>query len=224
MRALIKIIIAFAIIAGLFLFSKVEAPVDSQSNLVEEMTPRKPVIYLYPETERDVEVNLNYDGEITHVYPAFNGDGNTWNVIAKPNGSLFDTVSQRSYNYLFWEGVHNKAWNFENGFVVKGSEIIPFLEEKLEILGLNYAEINDFITYWYPKLSQNEYNLIRFEGDSYTDVARLDINPKPDSLIRVFMLAQKIDKPVDIPAQELNTPTRKGFVAVEWGGAIRDDD
>lgn len=30
-------------------------------------------------------------------------------------------------------------------------------EEKLEILGLNYKETEEFIVYWLPKLEQNEY-------------------------------------------------------------------
>ena len=180
----------------------------------------KPVIYLYPENEIEVEVSLDYAGQITHIYPAFNHD-NTWKVTAMPDGSLFDENTQRQYKYLFWEGIHNREWNFDSGFVVKGADIVPFLEEKLEILGLNYAEINDFITYWYPKLSENEYNLIHFDLEEYTNIAKLNITPNPDSLIRVFMLAQKIDTPIDIPPQELSTPTRNGFVAVEWGGSIR---
>ncbi|NMD37675.1 MAG: hypothetical protein GYA87_03215 [Christensenellaceae bacterium] len=180
----------------------------------------KPVIYLYPENEIEVEVSLDYAGQITHIYPAFNHD-NTWKVTAKPDGSLFDENTQRQYKYLFWEGIYNRKWNFDSGFVVKGADIIPFLEKKLEILGLNHAEMNDFITYWYPKLSENEYNLIHFDFEEYTNIAKLNITPNPDSLIRVFMLAQKIDAPIDIPPQELSTPTRTGFVAVEWGGSIR---
>ncbi len=193
---------------------------NSGQKEVDDIKEYKPVIYLYPETEIDVEVNLDYEGKLTHIYPAFNGEGNTWNVTAKPDGSLFDKKTKRRYKYLFWEGERKRNWEFENGFVVRDSDIIPFLEEKLEILGLNHPEINDFITYWYPILSQNEYNLIRFEGESYTKAAKLNINPKPDSIIRVFMLAQKIDKPVNIPKQYLKSPTRTGFTVVEWGGAI----
>ncbi|NMD37677.1 MAG: hypothetical protein GYA87_03225 [Christensenellaceae bacterium] len=208
-----------ALIIGLALAGNFDNSYDYNENN-DEAAPRKPVIYLYPEKEMEVEVSLDYAGQITHIYPAFNY-GNTWKVTAKPDGSLFDENTRRHYKYLFWEGIHNREWNFDSGFVVKGADIIPFLEEKLEILGLNYAEINDFITYWYPKLSENEYTLIHFDMEEYTNIAKLKITPSPDSIIRVFMLAQKIDVPIDIAPQELNTPTRTGFVAVEWGGAAR---
>ena len=42
----------------------------------------KPVIYLYPEAETDVTVTLDYDGELTCVYPVMNG--NSWMVTASP--------------------------------------------------------------------------------------------------------------------------------------------
>ena len=43
----------------------------------------KPVIYLYPEAETDVTVTLDYDGELTCVYPVMNG--NSWMVTASPD-------------------------------------------------------------------------------------------------------------------------------------------
>mgnify|MGYP000096168363 FL=1 len=52
----------------------------------------KPVIYLYPEAETDVTVTLDYDGELTCVYPVMNG--NSWMVTASPDGTLTDAVGQ----------------------------------------------------------------------------------------------------------------------------------
>ena len=60
----------------------------------------KPVIYLYPEEETEVTVSLDYDGELTCVYPAFDG-GTSWSVTAAPDGTLTDTAGQ-TYNYLYW--------------------------------------------------------------------------------------------------------------------------
>lgn len=65
----------------------------------------KPVIYLYPEAETDVTVTLDYDGELTCVYPVMNG--NSWMVTASPDGTLTDAVGQ-TYNYLYWEGVSRR--------------------------------------------------------------------------------------------------------------------
>ena len=63
--------------------------------------PEKPVIYLYPETETEVNVQLGFDGELTCTYPAYR-DG--WTVTAQPDGTLTDEGGQ-TYNYLYWEGV-----------------------------------------------------------------------------------------------------------------------
>ena len=67
-------------------------------------------------------------------------------------------------------------------------------------------------------MEKNPYNIIAFQEDTYTDAAKLEVTPVPDTLIRVFMTWQPSQIPVDIPAQELTAPDRKGFTAVEWGG------
>lgn len=46
----------------------------------------------------------------------------------------------------------------------------------------------------------------------------LEINPNPDSIIRIMMTFKGLDNPIDVKEQELVTPERNGFVAVEWGG------
>ena len=48
-------------------------------------------------------------------------------------------------------------------------------------------EYNEFIVYWLPKMQDNPYNLISFQSECYTDTAKLDIDPTPDSVLRVFM-------------------------------------
>ena len=62
---------------------------------------RKPVIYLYPEEEAQVTVNLDFNGKLTSTYPAY-GDG--WTVTARPDGTLTDE-NGREYYCLFWEGI-----------------------------------------------------------------------------------------------------------------------
>ena len=46
----------------------------------------------------------------------------------------------------------------------------------------------------------------------------LEINPKPDMLIRVLMTFKELDRPIEVEEQKLETPERNGFVAIEWGG------
>lgn len=174
----------------------------------------KPVIYLYPPDLTSAYVTLELDGKVKCTYPAYNGG---WNVTAAPDGTLTDEKGQ-SYNYLYWEGNTNARWDMSKGFCVKGTDTAAFLENALEKLGLNRREANEFIVYWLPLMEQNEYNIISFQQEVYTDAARLKIDPAPDTMIRVFMAWQGVDSFVDIMPQELTSPQREGFTVVEWGG------
>jgi hypothetical protein len=179
------------------------------------MIDDKPVIYLYPQEETKVNVTLDYNGEFTTTYPQYNKG---WNMIAKPNGTLIDPITNKEYYCLFWEGFSNIEYDLSKGFVVKGEDTREFLENSLATLGLSEREMNEFIIFWLPKMEHNPYNLITFQNESYTNNAMLNVSPTPDSIIRVFMVWKGLDSPIDIAPQELQTPQRDGFVVVEWGG------
>lgn len=180
-----------------------------------ESKDAKPVIYLYPEEETQVEVKLDYEGELTTTYPAYE---NGWEVLAQPDGTLTDTKTGREYYCLFWEGISENDYDLSKGFVVKGEETQDFLEDSLAKLGLTEREANEFIIYWLPQMEGNAYNLISFQGESYTDKATLDITPAPDSVIRVFMAWKGLDAAVEVEPQSLEAIERTGFTVVEWGG------
>ena len=175
----------------------------------------KPVLYLYPEEETEVAVRLDYDGDLTCAYPAYDGG---WTVTARPDGTLTDAAGQ-TYSYLYWEGVTTTEYDFSQGFCVPGADTAAFLEDALSRLGLTRREANEFIVYWLPRMEPNPYNLIAFQSAAYENSARLTIAPEPDSLLRVFMAWRPLEAPVDIPAQDLPAFARTGFAAVEWGGA-----
>ncbi|WP_288554254.1 hypothetical protein [uncultured Levyella sp.] len=176
----------------------------------------KPMIYLYPEQEQRVSVSLDYNGKFTHVYPSFSAN-TTWQVTAKSDGTIL--CNNREYYALFWEGVKDKTYKMDKGFCVKGSDTEKFLEEKLETLGLNHREINEFIVYWLPQMEDNPYNIITFQDRAYTNDAKLTVVPKEDTMIRVFMTWFPSVKPIDIREQKLFSMKRQGFTVVEWGGA-----
>ena len=176
--------------------------------------PEKPVIYLYPEVETDVSVLLDYSGRLTCTYPAYR-EG--WHVTASPDGTLADASGQ-TYNYLYWEGIGTEKYDFSQGFCVSGADTAAFLEDALPKLGLTRREANEFIVYWLPRMEQNPYNLIAFQGDAYTESARLTVTPAPDTLIRVFMAFRPLSEPTPIEPQALSAPSRTGFTVVEWGG------
>lgn len=176
----------------------------------------KPVIYLYPENEMNINVKLD-ENKLTCIYPKYN---NGWNVLAKPNGDLLDLNTGRSQYCLYYESVGNYQITNE-GFIIKGENAAAFLEEKLAILGLNEREANEFIIYWLPILEANEYNYIRFATAEEIEAnMSLNITPAPDSVIRVVMVFKGLDAPIDVNEQVLTTPERVGFTVVEWGGTI----
>jgi len=181
----------------------------------ENPATAKPVIYLYPEKETEVTVKLDFDGRITYTYPALN---NGWRVLARPDGTLTNHADNTTHYYLFWEGTARPEWTYEKGFVIKGSETESFLRENLAKMGLTPREYNDFITYWVPRMQENPYNLISFSGSEYSEIAKLTVDPEPDSLIRIHMVWKALDEPVEIEQQVLPAFERKGFTLVEWGG------
>ena len=175
----------------------------------------KPVIYLYPEEKTEVTVELDFDGELTSTYPEYK---NGWEVIAEPDGTLYDE-NGREYYCLFWEGISDTEYDFSTGFTVPGEETAVFLEKTLAEIGLTEKEANEFIIYWLPQMEHNAYNLISFQTDVYEDTAKLEITPEPDSLLRVFMAWKPVEEPTEIEPQTFDSFIRKGFTAIEWGGA-----
>jgi hypothetical protein len=178
----------------------------------------KPVIYLYPEKETECSVKVNLNGKITCTYPEHGAEG--WqNFTAMPDGTLVFNDG-KEYYCLYWEGMAHMTPDFSKGFCVKGSDTAAFLEKILPEIGLNAREANEFIIYWLPLLQKNEYNLISFQGKQYTDMAELEIEPAPDSVLRVYMSVKPLDSYVEIAPQEFDGFERKGFTVVEWGGGI----
>ena len=159
-------------------------------------------------------MSLDYAGTLTATYPAYE---NGWHVIAEPDGTLYDENGDE-YSYLFWEGENNTDYDFSTGFCVAGADTADFLREKLAEIGLTPREYNEFIVYWLPKMQDNPYNLISFQSERYTDTAKLDIDPEPDSVLRIFMAWKPLSKPQTIEPQTFTPFARDGFTVVEWGG------
>lgn len=204
------------------LLTETDNRITYEKENIEKPNPEtaKPVIYLYPEQETKVNVQLSFNGTLTSTYPTLPSEG--WTVTAQPDGTLTDEEG-RSYRYLFWEGVADVDWKQDSGFLVKAEDTREFLEQSLTQLGLNELEQNDFITYWLPKLEKNGESFVTFAAEQYTDNAVLTVTPQPDSVLRVQMLISKVDDSnraafQKLPEQELPRFEREGFVLVEWGG------
>ena len=176
----------------------------------------KPIIYLYPQSPIKCSVSVRFDGKLTCTYPAHGTEG--WrDFVAAPDGTLTFPGGRKFY-CLYWEGTTPMRWDFSKGYCVKGEDTAAFLADVLAKMGLSFREANEFIIYWLPRMQVNPYNVIAFQGERYAESAKLEIEPKPDSILRVFMAWKASDQPVDIPAPEIKSFERKGFTVVEWGG------
>lgn len=180
----------------------------------------KPVIYLYPTLKTDVKIRLEVKGKLLTTFPKYE---NLWEVTAEPNGQLFDKKTKRTYNSLFWDAdvtLPEEHYTYQDGFIVAKENLTAFLINKLEHIGLNHQETNDFIQFWLPVLERSNYNHIRFlVNDECNDIAILNVNPKPTTSIRIYMEFYGLEEFKSIKEQQLPKITRKGFTLVEWGGA-----
>jgi len=191
--------------------------------LGQNVVLKKPAIYLYPVQKSQIQVIHSFQGEILNTYPAY---GDKWTVIAEPNGNLLNVKDNRYYKYLFWDGMYSfpaEHYQFKSGFYVKKEEYVTFLQSKLESIGLNENEINDFIVYWLPVMSNYQNCFIHFGiNDNIDGSSVLETKPAAETVIRVFMEFTGLDNVTNappLPEQILPTFTRKGFTLVEWGGA-----
>ncbi|MFT6981258.1 MAG: hypothetical protein ACJAUD_000021 [Crocinitomicaceae bacterium] len=193
---------------------------DVPTQLIKE--PRivfKPVIYLYPETETTVKVEVDIKGDKPFFYPEYK-DG--WECVAQPNGDL--KIGDDTYNYLFWEASepdHLDGNTLTDGFYVEGQNAMAFLESKLTSAGFTSKEKADFITFWGPRIQANEHNFIRFDfNEACNKYADLKISPEPDHIYRIYIQIAPLDKKIKTDGQNIIPIDRSGFTVLEWGGQL----
>ena len=176
---------------------------------------KKPVIYLYPETPTIVTLTFEKAANLVTTYPKCDG---SWTVLADTDGTLTD-ANGRHYYALFFDEAKTYEVDFSTGFYVTADGAIPFLEEKLALLGFTEREANEFIMFWLPVLERNGQSVVYFEQTAERKAeCPIDVSPAPDSVLRVIIHIKKVDAPVEIAEQTLVPFERHGFTLVEWGG------
>ena len=112
----------------------------------------------------------------------------------------------------------------DQGTIVKAADAASTVKQQLAQQGLTQKEISDFIGYWGNKLTSSGKPYIRItwlDTSAMEKLAPLTVSPKPQTVIRVFLDFQGIDKPHPIKRQNLTAKPRQGFTVVEWGGYLR---
>ncbi len=175
----------------------------------------KPILYIYPKEEQEISIKFEKENLLKTTYPKYNS---IWKIKAYPDGTLYDEKGN-SYYALYWEEKSIAQVDFKTGFYVTKDNAITFLENTLTKIGLNNRERNEMIMYWLKILENNEKSLVYFElTEERNQNSPLQIEPKPDSILRIAMHVKKISKKQIIKPQILTPFERKGFTIVEWGG------
>lgn len=181
----------------------------------------KPIVYLYPEQETDITVEvIPTTGYLTFTYPKYN---DIWEVSSNKNGIIKDSFG-KSYEYLWWESKSEYLPDMKNGFIVKYENLDIFFDLILTNAGFNQKEIKDFKEYWVPTMvsEYTPYFRISFlQNEAVNSIADLVISPAPDTEIRIFMIYDRLFEKESILTQNILHTKREGFTVTEWGGTRR---
>ena len=183
----------------------------------------KPAIYLYPEEQTKVNVQVKPEQPFTITIPRYPQGG--WDVTANPDGNI--EYQNASYPYLYWESSipDNLITEPKEGYVVTRAELDNLLENILPKLGLNDKETFAFTVYWQETLPASPYYFVGVIPQAKVDAwAPLAINPKPETIGRVTLYFKTLDEKITVSEPKLTGFERKGFTVTEWGGLFKADE
>ncbi|KAK0464052.1 hypothetical protein IW261DRAFT_1524782 [Armillaria novae-zelandiae] len=175
----------------------------STIDLVLTLRGGKPVIYLLSPLPLNATVRLSL------------------NVNTHEDHTMTDIGTRARVSYLFWEAETNPGLppsppssprlgqlhsdvicpfdpsraelNDTNSVVLPTSKTALYLDKVLTALGLHVEARTSFITYWLPSILKHDFIALRFLPQaSYEHAAPLDVEPKPDLVVRVFMLFKRV--------------------------------
>jgi hypothetical protein len=184
----------------------------------------KPAVYLYPQTKQLINVQVFPKGELIHTDPPYQ-PGKGWTVNANPTGALFTMNDQPiTNNYLYYESklFDSEIQKPQKGWVIRPNELENLLNRILPQLGLNQKEQQDFMDYWLTKLPDSPYYFVGLIEKPQRDyLETLKVTPAPETSIRFSLFFEMLDSPKVVEEPTINTPERKGYTLVDWGGLIK---
>lgn len=172
-------------------------------------------MYLYPTETMDINVSFKNKDNLSDTFPEYK-DG--WNVIADKNGILeYKKTDNYLYNLYYSVSANEGFINIDEGFVIKKGDVGVFLNEKLDLIGLNRNE-KELLIDKFSKVAQYSncpYFLVKFATDN--DIEKLlspEITPKPDTIINSIIVYKRLKNPIEIKEQTLTKKPRNGFTVV----------
>jgi len=175
----------------------------------------KPNIYIYPKENMQLTVKLSFPqgGNVVTSIPTY---GNGWNISVDTTGWIDD-----QYPYLFYESKQPYISQKNAGWTIKRADLEVFFRENMKNYGFYGREIQDFIEYWIPRLTDFEYyNIYPQTSELIDDAVVLSFSKFPDNLLRLYYVVEGRNS---LYNNTLNEPIietqfeRKDYFVTEWG-------
>lgn len=212
----------------------------------------KPAIYLYPDQTQIINVMLDPSIEVLIDIPRHKPNSG-WTVLAHPDGTLVDLQPELTdladfdvnelgmeylqdvrdygtYPYIYWDGTQTQQPmpTQDDGWIIEKADLERFLTEALQTMAFNDAEAREFLSFWIPKLQEDQaathYRLGFLQNEAVQNYLPIQVTPFPASFNRILMLAEAnpLDHQPDLTLspQALVPIDRTGYTLVEWGGII----
>ena len=181
--------------------------------VIAEVQAAKPNIYLYPEKKMDIEVKVGFPvgGRVIESIPEY---GTGWNVNIEPDGKIDD-----KYTFLFYESMQPDLAQYKSGWVIKKKNLEAFFRVNLAETGFVGQEIEDFIEWWIPRLTDSElYAIYPQYNKELSGMVTLDFSVIPDNLIRLIYSVRPVKEDnLNISIPVIPEFSRSGFTVLEWG-------
>ena len=183
--------------------------------VLQSMYVEKPAIYIYPDTDRDFHVELEFmDGAIlVSSIPRYSSG---WDVFVETTGLI-----DNQYDYLFYEASIREAPELYSGWSLRRDDLAEGLKDILSGLGLNRKETEDFLSYWQGRLTDHEYYCVYPASDEIIDCyVGLKIFPAPDARLRFWLFFKGEREHRKLPEPVLSGFERGSTTVIEWGGVL----
>jgi hypothetical protein len=200
-------------------FQGCRKPLDPACDSCGRIRALKPNIYLYPTEKTQLDVSLSFPrgGKIVTSVPNYNTG---WKIVVDPSGLIND-----NYQFLFYESDQPDIWQTNKGWVVRKDGLSSFFTANMIKYGFRGNEIEDFIDYWIPRLTNSEYyEIYPQESKIVQTVITLEISKKPDNILRLFYVIKETSS--ESNKNIINPPepaqfSRTGFYVTEWGVVLK---
>lgn len=180
--------------------------------IYDEIITYKPNIYIYPLLESRLCVQLSFPmgGKILESLPEY-ADG--WCVNIDTNGKIND-----QYNYLYYECKQPNIYQYEKGWCISKENLKTFFENNMVLYNFSPSEIKDFVDYWMPLLTGDNYYCIYPQTNEIIDkIIQLDFSVRPDKIYRLFYGIVGTNEFKKLNEPNIQSFDRSGFFVVEWG-------